>query len=296
MKTIDAYRSLRHHLLRRSGRSYGSLLLSNSPVIAELMGGMGYGHLIVDHEHSMTDISSGTALLQAIRSSALFPTTSNNNDASNMGDDTAWNLNRITEPIVRVPSSDPVYMKKVLDTLRLPGGILVPMVETATEARDIVRSVRYPDGKDGGARGFAAPLVRASQWGTMKGGTDAYLQQCKEDLLVAVQVETVNAVGHISEIGKVDGIDMIFLGPYDLSASVGKPGQFDDPEVKDLIQTAEQMVLECGCLLGGFRSPGRDLNDMLSVGYSLVTGGSDMGMLREASKKDVMGAWDLRSQ
>ena len=260
--------SLRQRILQ-GGKAYGSLLMSNSPIVAELMGGVGYDFLVVDHEHSPTDVASGQLLLQGIRSA-----------------------NTATEPIVRVPSPcDKVYMKKVLDSLRLPGGVLVPMIEDAGMAKSVVESIRYPtqeivgteNSTVNGVRGCAAPLVRGSGWGL----DSDYLRRCVDDLLVMVQVETPNAVQNIDEIASVEGIDMIFLGPLDLSASIGKMGQFQDPAVQALIQDAEQRVVESPCLLGGFRPPGRDVEGMMqSAGYSLVAGSVDLALLRDAANRD----------
>ena len=281
---------LRQRLLQQKAKTYGTLLLSDSPRVAELLAGMGYGHIIVDHEHSPTHLGSQTGLLQALGAA--------NYHHRLRQDDTAL----LVEPIIRLPGHDPHYMKQVLDAMRLPGGVLVPMVEDANMAQAVVDSVRYPaqhdDTRRGGIRGCAVPFVRASGWGTMGSrntvseSSEAYMRQCKEELLVIVQVESPQAVKKIPEIAAVEGIDMIFLGPMDLSCSIGKMGKFEDPEVKLLLQTAEQAVRESpDCLLGGFRPPGRDLKEMFhDAGYSLVTGSVDMGLLREAARADVNGA------
>ena len=262
---------LRQRLLQNQ-KTYGTMLMSGSPIAAELLASVGYGFMIVDHEHSTTNVASGQSLLQAI-------------DAANTD----------TEPIVRLPGHDRVYMKKVLDSMKLPGGVLIPMVDDAETARDVVQSIRYPtqtweQGVGGGVRGCAVPFVRATGWGTaMK--SDEYLQKCREELLVIVQVETPAAVEAIDDIAAVDGIDMIFVGPMDLSASAGKMGKFDDEQVKGLLQTAEQKVKDSSCMLGGFRPPGRDLNEMYgNAGYSLVCGSVDVGLLREAAGEDVAAA------
>mgnify|MGYP005847074141 CR=1 FL=1 len=126
----------------------------------------------------------------------------------------------------------------------------------------------------------------ASGWGATK-SNDEYLQQCQDDLLVMLQVETPRGVEAIDEIAETDGVDLIFLGPFDLSASASKMGQFDDPDVQDLIRRAEQAVIKSPCLLGGFRSPGRDLECMFNDGYSLVCGSVDLGLLREAARIDA---------
>lgn len=252
--------------------------MSDSPIIAELLASVGYGHIIVDHEHSPTNVASGQALLQAINAA-----------------------NTHTEPIIRVPGHDRAYLKKVLDSMKLPGGVLVPMVDDAETARELVQSIRYPTQDwemnqdtsaeaSGGVRGCAVPFVRATGWGTQMTSQE-YMQKCQEELLVIVQVETQKAVEAIDEIAAVDGIDMIFIGPLDLSCSVGRMGSFDDEQVSELLQTAERKIRDGPCLLGGFRPPGRDLDEMFGeAGYSLVCGSADLGLLRDAARADVTAA------
>jgi 2-keto-3-deoxy-L-rhamnonate aldolase RhmA len=284
--------SLRRRLMH-GGKSYGPVCMSDSPIVIELLAMAGYGHMIIDHEHAPTGIESGQRLLQAMDAATSFTSIR-------------------TEPIVRLPAHDPVYMKKVLDSMRLPGGVLVPMVEDAETARQVVRSTRYPNqqqrqqkqGDDDssvqhdssvtssawlyGIRGCAVPFIRASGWGR----NSDYVQMCQDDLLVMVQVETQQGVDAIPDIAAVDGVDAIFLGPFDLSCSVGKMGQFDDAQVTALIRNAERAVLESpsNCLLAGFRSPNRSLKEMYDSGYSLVCGSVDLGLLREAARHDVEAA------
>jgi len=265
--------SLRQRLLK-GAKSYGPMLLSDSPVAAEILAGTGYGHILVDHEHSPTNVRSGQALLQAIQGAAAFSSVK-------------------TEPIVRLPSPhDPAYMKKVLDSMRLPAGVLVPMVDNAETALAVARSTRYPKQEtsqlsgQGGIRGCAVPFIRGSSWGR---NVD-YMKQCETDLLVMVQVESLAGVQAIPDIAAVEGIDAIFLGPMDLSCSIGKMGLFDDEQVKGLIQAAEQAVRDSDCLLAGFRSPGRDLKEMFDAGYSLVCGSVDVRLLQNAAFQDLEAA------
>ena len=181
-------------------------------------------------------------------------------------------------------------MKKVLDTLRLPAGVLVPMVDNADTAQQVVRSTRYPLG-DGSAldgnRGCAAPLVRGSGWGLSQRD---YLQQSRDDLLVMIQVETLRGIQAVPEMASVPGIDGIFIGPLDLSASIGKMAKFHDDEVKALIAQAEEAVRDSPAFLAGFRAPGRDLSEMFAAGYQLVCGSVDLALLREAAKADLAAA------
>lgn len=180
-------------------------------------------------------------------------------------------------------------MKKVLDSMHLPGGVLVPMVENAESAERAVAATRYPrqvddpEGSLDGVRGCAFPFVRGSGYGT----DPDYMARCNEDLLVMVQVESAAGVESIPDIASVPGVDAVFLGPFDLSCSIGKAGRFDDQDVRDLISAAEAAVLESGCMLAGFKSGGRGARAMFDVGYSLVCGSVDLGLLREAARRDL---------
>lgn len=255
--------------LRAGGRAYGPLLLGDSPAAAELLGACGYDFACIDHEHGPTDPRSGQALLLALDAAAVAGASGR------------------TEPLVRVPcAADAAYVKKVLDGLRLPGGLLFPMVEDAAAARRAVRATRYPE-VEGGVRGCAVPLVRATGYGLAE-SAEEYLRLCREELLVLVQVESPAAVEAIPEIAAVEGVDGIFLGPYDLSAALGKMGRFEDPEVRRLLARAEAKVRESESVLAGFRSPGRDLGEMFGeCGYGLVVGAADLALLREAARLDA---------
>jgi 2-keto-3-deoxy-L-rhamnonate aldolase RhmA len=101
---------------------------------------------------------------------------------------------------------------------------------------------------------------------------------------VAVQIETAKAVDEIDKIAAVPGIDMLFIGPRDLSASLGKLNRFDDPELKALIATAEARILGCGKYLGSVIYPGLTAADMYRRGYHLLVGGSDTSFLLEGAR------------
>ena len=136
-------------------------------------------------------------------------------------------------------------------------------------------------------RGCATPIVRATGYGLSE-TVDEYLKRCREELLLLVQVESPAGVEAIPEIAEVGGVDGIFLGPFDMSASLGKMGDFEDAEVSELIERAERMVRETGRVLAGFRPPGRTLDEMFHErGYGLVVGSVDLTMLRESARKDA---------
>jgi 2-keto-3-deoxy-L-rhamnonate aldolase RhmA len=255
--------------------------MSDSTVVMELLALSGYGHIVIDHEHSITDVHRTQSLLQALESSWQSLSRTSNDESSS--------YSRRTEPIVRLPGpNDTVYMKKVLDTLRLPAGVLVPMVEDVASARAVVAATRYPYSTgtgSSGLRGCAIPFIRATSYGNID--RETYLEQCQNDLLVMVQVESPQAIESIPDIAQIDGIDAIFLGPLDLSSSIGKMGQFDDPQFTKLMQQAEQSIISNGCLLAGFRPPNQTIQSMFEKGYSLICGSVDLGLLKDAARVDA---------
>jgi len=236
-------------------------------------------------------------------------------DSASRGNYNYPTANHVT-PIVRAPSSNDAAMtKRILDVLRPPAGIMFPMIENAQDAEFAVASTRYPphygNGDDDivGIRGCAHPFVRASGYGR---DSTYFDYSSHEDLLTIVQVESESAIEKIPEIGMVDGVDCIFLGPFDISCSIGKMGQFEDGGgVMALLRRAEGLVRETSkakkestsnnkigggegqsLVLGGFRSPNRSLEEMFSdeIGYQFVCGSVDLGMVQSAAKADLIAA------
>ena len=273
--------SLRTKLLHQNHKSYGPFLLSASSNTAEVLAGIGYSHLVVDMEHSPADISTITSILRAI-------------DSASRGKAARDNF-----PIVRAPSGgDVATTKRILDVLRLPGGIMFPMIDNAEQAKLAVSSTRYPPHGIGGTgiRGCAYPFVRASEYGNNR---EYFSVDSKEELLTIAQVESEQGINNIPEIGMVDEVDVIFLGPFDISASIGEVGNFEsNGKAMTLLRHAEISVLETskrkrkekgvGLCLGGFRAPGRSLKEMFSdnVGYQFVSGSLDLGLLQAAALDD----------
>jgi 4-hydroxy-2-oxoheptanedioate aldolase len=286
--------SLRKKLLQdRNFKSYGPMILSASPSVAELLATIGYSHILVDMEHSPLDISKTVEMLRAI-------------DSVSSGYVPIHNT-----PIVRAPSHDDVAMtKRILDVLKPPSGIMFPMIETVEQAEKAVASTRYPPHyrENSGIRGCAHPFVRASSYGSDE---DYFPLHSNQDLLTILQVESEAAIENIPEIGMVGGVDAIFLGPFDISCSVNQVGEFGaTSDVMQLIRHAERLVRETddrkralashstrkeyptGLILGGFRPPLRSLQEMFSaeVGYQFICGSVDLGLLRKAAYSDLAEA------
>jgi 4-hydroxy-2-oxoheptanedioate aldolase len=180
--------------------------------------------------------------------------------------------------VVRVPWNDHVYLKRVLDAGA--EGVMIPSIETAEEARAAIAACRYPLL---GRRGTAASSVRASSYGM---GAD-YVATAADNLLIVLQIESAKGVANIDEILKVEGIDVMFIGPYDLSATVGRMGDLKHPEVAGLIETAEKKIKAAKIPMGTVPHAGVPWMEMFKRGYQFVNSGSDVGKLRDTSLADV---------
>ena len=188
--------------------------------------------------------------------------------------------NRGCIPLVRATSASPVVIKRVLDIG--PAGIMVPNLRTPAEAEDAVASCRYgPEGH----RGAAPGIVRATDYGRDVAG---YLEWMENEFLIIGQVESASAIDRIEDIVRVDGLDMIFIGPSDLSASLGTLGDYDKPEFVEAMETVERATLAAGKWLGTIPFPGWDARLLFEKGYTLVISGTDTVLLRKAAEADVI--------
>lgn len=235
-------------------RVYGSWSVLGSPFATQVICEAGFDFIVIDHEHGVGDHMSLGLQLLALEAS---PTVS----------------------LVRVPRMDGNYMRRVLDLGA--AGLVTPSVETAEEARRIVDWCRYPPQ---GNRGAAPGTIRASGFGIK---AKEYAATANDNVFLAVQIETVEGVRNAAEIAAVAGIDMIFVGPYDLSASAGLMGQMTHPRVMEMIETVEQAAKGAGKALGSVLWPGKSLEDMLERGYMLIASGSDASRLHDACVADI---------
>jgi 4-hydroxy-2-oxoheptanedioate aldolase len=242
-----------HRLLDRieaGGACRGAWLFLGSPDAAEVLAHAGFDALVIDHEHSPGGLETGVHQMRAIRAA---------------GDTTI---------LARVGSNDPAEAKRLLDCGA--EGLMLPCVESAGEARDFVAACRYPPK---GRRGAHFTVSRAAAWGFH---AQAYYRDA-ERLFLAAMIESAAGVDAIPEIARVPGISMLFIGPLDLTGSIGKMGQWHEPEVRSLMGEAEARVLASGLALGGALVPGDTFAAARSRGYLFVTVGNDVGMLRQAA-------------
>ena len=210
-------------------------LFSNTA--AEIMAQAGYDFAMIDMEHGPGDPMDAIALMQAIK-----------------GHDCT--------PLARVPSNDPVAIKRTLDAG--VKGVMIPAVNSAEEAKAAVAACRYPPE---GIRGVAPVIVRAADYGA---NWRDYARSANASLLVICQIESGPAVAAVERIAAVEGVDLLFVGPFDLSANLGFLGQPDHPEVLAKIAHVERAAKAAGKLLGAIPTPDRSLEQLLEAGYDLI--------------------------
>ncbi|MEO9230031.1 MAG: 4-hydroxy-2-oxoheptanedioate aldolase [Devosia sp.] len=217
---------------------------------AELCAGCGFDWLLIDGEHGPNDLRSMLSALQAIAPYAVHP-------------------------VVRVPEGSTALIKQVLEIGATT--ILMPMVESVEQARQLVRAVRYPPQ---GVRGVGSGLARSSRWSSYP----RYLQEANERSCLLVQVETEAALSQIEAICAVDGVDGVFIGPADLSASMGYLGQPSHPRVKAQIDTAIRSIAAAG-KAPGILCADEDLAcHYLGLGAIFVAVGVDTSLLTNAAR------------
>lgn len=246
--------SLREQLL--SGQKVqGAFLFLASPDVAEIMALAGYGALIVDREHAAADLSGALHELRAIRSVSAVPV------------------------LARVHGAGASSIKPLLDAGF--DGIVAADLRSVVEARALVEAAHYPPL---GRRGAQFTVSRAARYGGDRAG---YVDQARRETLVVAMIESREGVEAIADIAAVDGIDMLFIGPLDLTSGYGPYGDLESAELSQAIAEAEQRILAANCLLGGAAIDPAHLPQMFKCGYSLVTSASDTGLLVQGSKAAV---------
>lgn len=222
--------------------SIGSWITIASPTVAEIMGGAGFDWLGIDAEHGAIGLESVQILMQAMAATPAMP-------------------------IVRVAWNDRVLIKRVLD-MGAPG-LMVPMVNTAEEAKMAVKATRFPPR---GVRGVG--LARAHGY-TIENRAE-YLSRMDEEILLTIQCEHYEAVRNIGEILAVDGVDGIFMGPDDLAASIGHLGHPEHPEVVLAIESVLKAARNAGVPVGIPARTPDETQMRLEQGFKFVQLGVDV--------------------
>jgi len=180
------------------------------------------------------------------------------------------------EPVVRVPWNEPVVVKRVLDLGAQ--SIIFPLVSTAEEARQAVEATRYPS--LGGIRGVMS-LMRMNNYGVQ---LPHYYHEAANQICNIVQIETLQAVENLEAIAAVDGVDALFVGPSDLSASMGHLGNPQHPDVRSKIAEVFGRIAATGKASGFLTANHADCKWALSLGCNFVAVGSDVQMLTSAAR------------
>lgn len=233
-----------------------------SPVSMEILAGTDFDWLVIDAEHTPNSPSTVMAQLQA---AAPYP----------------------VQMLVRPTSHDATLIKQYLDAGAQT--LLVPLVDNAAQAQELVRAVRYPPE---GIRGVAASLSRAARWTGIKD----YVRHANQEICLVVQVETRQGLENLDAILAVAGVDAVFIGPADLSASMGHLGDAGHPEVRAAIDDALRRIVAAGKAAGIFVTELELARHYRSLGASFIAVGGDTTLLRNAAVKLAASFRDARPE
>ena len=242
--------------LQAAELTIGSWLSSAFPLLAEMLASSGFDWLVIDMEHTGIDFGDALSLIQVIELAGV-------------------------PPLVRVGDNDPLFIKRALDSGA--HGVVVPMVNSAPDAARAVDAAHYPPY---GSRG--AGLSRAQRFGM---GFDDYREWAAREVVVIVQIEHIDAVENLDEIVAVDGVDGFIVGPYDLSASMGHPGDWGADSVVAALERVRE-VASRGGVIGGYHvvhSRHDELEQRIEEGYRFIAYGDDMVFLAE--KLEAEAEW-----
>jgi 4-hydroxy-2-oxoheptanedioate aldolase len=237
--------------LKARQRQIGFWLSMADAYLSEVSATAGFDWLLIDSEHAPNDLRSILAQLQAVAPYRA-------------------------QAVVRPVNGDPSQIKRLLDIGAR--NLLVPMIDTAEQARAVVAAVRYPPH---GVRGVGSAVGRASRWSAR---TD-YLDIADDEACVLVQAETTAALQNLPAICDVDGVDGVFIGPADLAASMGYRGKAAHPEVQRAIDAAIRTIVASGKAAGTLTSDPALARHYLELGCTFVATGVDILMFANAARK-----------
>jgi 2-dehydro-3-deoxyglucarate aldolase/4-hydroxy-2-oxoheptanedioate aldolase len=236
-------------LLKAGKKTAGAWSQLCSSASTEILCRAGFDWILIDLEHSPNDMQTLLWQLQAMNGYGVVP-------------------------IVRAPWNDLVWIKRILDAGAY--GVMIPSVNTREQAVAAVAACKYPPL---GVRGIAGS-PRAAGFGR---DTAGYLKRANDEILVILQVETPQSVANLDEIGKVPGVDMLFIGPMDLSTAMGHMGNLSHPEVQTAIATVEAKAKALGIPLGTVATGWDQSKALYDRGYQFVTLMSDVAFLSRGS-------------
>ena len=234
--------------------SIGSWITLGHFSIAEIMVDAGFDWLCIDLEHSVIDYYQVEQLIATIGSNGCIP-------------------------YVRVGANDPLIIKRVLDAGAK--GLIIPFINSFEDAKKAVNSAKYPPL---GKRGVG--LARAQGYGF---NFENYKNSINNELIIIAQIEHYKAITNLEKILSVDGIDGTLIGPYDLSGSLGFPGEYDKPEVKELLDKYEKICKKQLSPMGFHVVPAQAslVSEKINIGYKFIAFSLDTIFLGSKCKEEL---------
>lgn len=220
------------------------------PVVTEALACCGYDWVVVDTEHSLTDVPDTMGMMQALAAHGV-------------------------QAVVRPATNDVVLIKRFLDLGAQT--LMIPYVQNAAEAEAAVRAMHYPPR---GVRGVSG-MTRANCYG----GVHGYFESAGKELCLIVQIETLAAVKQIADIAAVDGVDALFIGPADLGMSMGRAGGMADPDVRAVVKRAISAITAAGKPAGILVTDPQMAQDCIDWGTTFTAVGVDLSILVGAARQ-----------
>lgn len=228
----------------------GTLVSLPSPEICELLANVGFDWLFIDAEHGAFNPQQAQSMLQAAAP---------------------------TPCVIRVPSGETVWLKKALDIGA--AGVIVPQVHNSAQAKQIIQHCKYSPAGDRGVG-----IGRAHKYGM---DFERYLEKANEETSVILQAESTEAVENIDDIANLNGVDAILIGPYDLSASLGMPGDINHPTVQSAIDKIIKSCQAANVSLGFFGVSAEAVLPYKDRGFTLLTVGVDTTFLIKSASETL---------
>jgi len=237
--------------LKNNEAVHGCWINMGSPVSSEIVGSAGFDWVLIDLEHGVGSEPSLIYQLQALEGTG-------------------------TTPIIRVESIEIARVKRVLDMGA--NGIMFPQIQNAEEAALAIYNMYYPPK---GRRGLAK-MIRATKYGT---DFENYFVNAKINLLGVIQIETLESLNHLDEIAAIDGVDVLFLGPSDLSLALGILGRWDHPDFIQAVEAIGRAARKAGKAAGVLFFDVNQYEFYYQQGFRFLASGSDMVFVSEGANK-----------
>lgn len=240
--------------LKNNELTIGSWITIGHPAIPEILSTAGFDWLVIDIEHTTIDYAMVQMLITTIQSKGM-------------------------SALIRVSKNEEVVIKRVLDAGA--DGIIVPLVCSKEDAEQAVAYAKYPPV---GKRGVG--LARAQSYGT---GFESYKKWVDENLVVIAQIEHIDGINNLAEIVTVEGIDGTIIGPYDLSGSLGIPGEYNQPIVIDALQKFKRVCKELGISMGYhvIEPDYRLVLEKQKEGYNFIAFSTDFFFMGKTATKEM---------